>query len=193
MSVKNAIIGFILNLLASGGWQYLSDKKVNPIIVGSAIIWIFLLLNYSREDSTDSFLTKLWRKVVPRRTFEFIPYTTPRGFDNFWTDGMFDDERTMEVQGQWYVTNRTDERMRILRVYLVNPRTNGWVYTYDSYTDRFGDFSITPNHVTRVRVVFHMQPHICNEGESFSGKIVFIDQFNKKHKLKATFESRSHD
>jgi len=193
MSVKNAIIGFILNLLASGGWQYLSDKKVNPIIVGSAIIWVVLLLNYGRADSTDSFLTKLWRKVVPRRIFEFIPYTTRRGFDNFWTYGMFDGERTMQVQGEWYVTNRTDESMRLLRVYLVNPRTNGWVYIYDRNTDRFGDFWITPNHVTRIKIMFHMLPHICKEGESFSGKIVFMDQFNKKHKLKATFECRSQE
>ena len=191
MSLKNAIIGFILNLLASGGWQYLSDEKVNPIIVGSAIIWVFLLLNYGREDSTDSFLTKLWRKLVPRRTFQFIPYTTRWGFENFWTYEMFDDEYVMQIQGEWHVTNLTDESIRILRAYLVKPSVEGWVCTYDRNADAFGAYSISPGRVTRVKVTLKIHPHFCEEGRDYKGKIVFIDQFNNKHKIKATFEFRS--
>ena len=199
MSLKNAMIGFILNLLASGGWQYLSDEKVNPIIVGSAIIWVFLLLNYGREDSTDSFLTKLWRKVVPRKIIEFIPYTDHGRFNNYWNSGEYNGKLAMQVQGEWYATNRTDESMRLLRAYLVKPRTEGSVCTEGSFLriyrdeETFGNYSISPGECDRVRVTLWIQPPICEEGEDFIGKIVFIDQFNKKHKVKATFESRGHD
>ena len=197
MSLKNAMIGFILNLLASGGWQYLSDEKVNPIIVGSAIIWVFLLLNYGREDSTDSFLRKLWRKVVPQKTIEFIPYTDHGGFNNYWNSGELNGKPAMLVEGEWYATNRTDASMRLLRAYLVKPRTEGSVCTEGSFLgiygseETFGNYSISPGECNRVRAMLRIQPPICEEGEDFIGKIVFIDQLNRRHKVKVTFEFRS--
>ena len=189
MSVKNAMIGFILNLLASGVWQYFSDKKVNPIIVGSAIIWVLLLLDSGRKDPTDSFLTKLWQKLVPRKTVKFIP-DMKYGCEGSWNNGGINGEPAMQVRGQWYATNLTNENVRILRAYLVSPRTEIIVSTQAPDSKMFGEFPILPRCTTEVFVHFWVQPPIRKEGESFIGQIIFIDQFNNKHKVKVTFESR---
>ena len=195
MNVKNAMIGFILNLLASGVWQYFSDKKVDPIIVGSAIIWVLLLLDSGRKDPTDSFLTKLWQKLVPPETVKFAP-NMQYGSDIRWNGGTnrAGGPPPMQVFGTLYATNMTDQNVLILGAYLVRPRTKGTeieVSTRAPDSDMFGEFPILPNCTTQVHVHFWICPSIRKEGESFKGKFVFTDQFDRKHKVKVTVKARS--
>ena len=193
MSVKNAIIGILINLLAAGVWHYLSEKKVNPVVVVSAVIWGLLFLIFGREDSTDSFVTKLWQKLVPRKTVKFISKMT-YGYEGDWDKGEVRGEPAMHVHSKWYATNVTDESVWILRAYLVKPRTEeAMVLTQSPESNMFGKFPILPGGPSEVSVNFWIQPPIRKEGESFKGQIVFIDQFNNKHKVKATFESHSQE
>ena len=194
MSVKNVIIGILINLLAAGVWHYLSEKKVNPVVVVSAVIWGLLFLRFGREDSTDSFVTKLWRKLVPRKTVKFIPDMT-YGYASRWSKREVRGEPAMHVVSRWYTTNVTDRTVLILRVYLVKPRTEARVILSRAprSDNRFGKFPMLPGTPTEVTVDFWIQPPIRKEGESFKGKIAFIDQFNNKHKIKATFESHSQE
>ena len=192
MSVKNAIIGIVINLLAAGVWHYVLEKKVNLVVVISAVIWALLFLRFGREDSTDSFLTKLWQKLVPRKTVKFIPDMT-YGYEGRWNNGKVDGEPAMQVRSKWHATNVTDENVWILRAYLVKSRTEAMVLTQDSEGDMFDKFPILPRGTSEVIVHLWIQPPIRKEGENFKGKIVFIDQFNNKHKVKVTFVSRSQE
>lgn len=203
MRVKDIVLGSIilclgLNLLANMIWDYLPDKEVHPytyVVVTIAIVFVCILhIIFGREDSAQGFLTKLWRILINRKAIVFIPYTNHSGFNNYWNNGESNGKPAMQVRGEWYATNRTDESMQILRAYLVKPRTEAWPRTRNSYNeDLLGDYPISPGDVTRVKVTLCIQPPICKEGESFIGKMVFIDQFNKKHKVKATFEFRDQE
>ena len=120
---------------------------------------------------------------IPRKTVQFISKMTG-GYEGHWGKGEVRGEPAMHVHSEWYATNVTDENVWILRAYLVKPRTE---------SDMFGKFPILPGCPSEVSVDFWIQPPIRKEGESFKGQIVFIDQFNNKHKVKATFESHSQE
>ena len=193
MNVKNAMIGFILNLLASGVWQYFSDKKVDPIIVGSAIIWVLLLLDSGRKDPTGSFLTKLWQILVPPKTVKFVSNVN-YGNESSWNDAKVNGQSAMQVRSKLSATNITDEGVLILGAYLVKPRTKGTrvdVSTRAHDSNMFGEFPILPRCKTEISVHYWICPPIRKEGESFKGKFVFVDQFDNKHKVWVTFEARS--
>lgn len=198
MVLVSIILGLCINLFADLVWHYLPDKEVHPntyvVVTVTLVIMCLLLLIFGSEGSKKNLLAILWQKLVPRKTIEFIPYTDHGRFNNYWNNGEVNGKSAMQVQGEWYATNRTDESIRILRVYLVKPRTEGWADTENSYArsvrneDTFGNYWISPGECDRVKVMLWIQPPICEEGEDLTGKIVFIDQLNRKYKVKTTFE-----
>ena len=95
----------------------------------------------------------------------------------------------MQIHSKWHATNLTDESIQILGAYLVKPRNKVMISVLDSYSNEFSEHIILlPGYPTEIIMDLCIQPPICEEGENFKGKIVFIDQFNKKHKVKATFK-----
>ena len=129
---------------------------------------------------------------VPRKTVQFIPKITG-GYVSRWGNGEVRGELAMQVNSKWNATNLTDEEIRILRAYLVKPRTKAMVLTQAPERDMFGRFPILPRDTVEVSVMLWIQPPIRKEGESFKGKIVFIDQFDNKHRVQVTFESRNRE
>ena len=192
MVLVSIILGLCINLFADLVWHYLPDKEVHPntyvVVTITLVIMCLLLLIFGSEGSKKNLLAILWQKLVPRKTIEFIPYVSDGRFNNHWSNEEFNGEPFIQVEGKWHVTNRTDKDLHILRVYLVKPKVEGEVGTYDFLLSKFGYYSISPEYPTRVKVRFKIQPRFCEEGENFIGKIVFIDQFNRTHKVKATFE-----
>ena len=193
MKGKDIVLGIItlglcIGLLANMILHYLPDNTYVLAIITIVIVCILLFI-FGREDSKKNILTILWQKFAPRKTIGFIPYTSYGRFNNHWSNEEYNGEPFIQIQGEWHATNRIDESIRILRAYLVNPRTEAWVRTQVRYGDKFEDRDwIPPGDVVKVIVTVQVQPSICEEGEDFIGKIVFIDQFNRKHKVKATFE-----
>ena len=154
-----------------------------------AIVCILLFI-FGREDSTKGFLAKLWQKLAPRKTVVFVQ-DTKYEVHQHWHKAELRGDPAMSIHSPWYVTNLTDEPIWILRAYLQKPRTEAMmVLTKDPEGDLFDRFPILPRYKTEIIVDLCIQPPICKEGESFVGKIVFIDNFSRKHKVKATFRSR---
>ena len=196
MKVKDMVLGGItlslcISLLANMILHYLPDNTYVVAIITIVIVCILLFI-FGREDSTKGLLAKLWQKLVPRKTIVFVPYTT-YGQNNRWNNGEFDGEPAMQVRGEWHATNLTDEPIRILESYLVKPRTKVMVFTRDPEKNILSNARISPGATTRINVMLWVQPPICKEGESFKGQIIFIDKFNNKHKVKATFDSCSQE
>ena len=99
----------------------------------------------------------------------------------------------MQVHGCWHVTNVTENSLQLLRAYIEKPKTEGMVCTRHPERNIVGDYPILPGGRTVVLADFWIQPPFRREGESFKANIVFIDQLNKKHKVKARFGSYSAD
>ena len=186
------ILGLFLNLLANMVWNYLPDRKVYPYtyVVATIVIIVVCILHiiFGREDSGKGFLTKLWKKLGSRETIEFVPNTT-HGYEAYWRNGKSHGKPAMSIHSEWYGTNLTDGSVRILRAYLVKPKVEAdMICTQRPYSDEFSnEFPILPGDTSRLCVDFWIQPPIRKEGETFKGKIVFIDQFNNKHRIKVTF------
>ena len=184
------ILGLFLNLLTNAVWHYLPDEKV--YIATSVMVFVCILYLIR------GFLAKFWQKLIenkfriPRKTVQFIPKITG-GYEGRWNNGEVDGEPAMQVNSKWNATNLTDENVWILRAYLLKPRTEAMVLTQDPEGDMFDRFPILPRCPTEVIIHLWIQPPICKEGESFKGKIVFIDQFDNKHKVQVTFESRNRE
>ena len=194
MVLLSIILGLCINLFADLIWHYLPDKGVYPytyVVVTGAIVFVcILLIIFGKEDSTKGFLAKLWQKLVPRKTVIFVQDTTYEAHQH-WHNAELCGEPAMSIHRPWYVTNLTDEPIWILRASLEKPRTEAMmVLTKDPEGDLFDRFPILPRNKTEVIVDLCIQPPICKQGESFKGKIVFIDHFGKKHKVKVTFKSR---
>ena len=193
------ILGLCVNLFADMIWHYLPDREVHPktyVVVTIAIVFVcILLLMFGSESSTQSFLTRLWQqgflatlwqKIIPRKTITFI-LNTEGGTQEHWNNAELHGEPVMSIHSLWYVTNLTNEDIWILRAYLEKTRTDGIIEFPDRRYLLEADTSIRPKRPTKISVDFCIRPPTCKEGEIFKGKIVFIDHFNKQHKVKVTF------
>ena len=191
MKAKDIVLGFItlglcIGLLGNMILHYLPDNTYVLAIITIVIVCILLFI-FGREDSKKNVLTILWQKFAHRKTVTFIPNTT-YAIHEHWGNVEHRGEPAMSIHSKWYVTNLTDESILLLRAHLEKPKSQGLVCTRDYSSEIFGEYSIPPRCTTESIVDLYIQPPICEQGESFKGKIVFIDQFNKKHKVKATFK-----
>lgn len=186
------ILGLFVNLLANAVWHYLPAAQVYTATCVIVFVCILYLIK--------GFLRKLWQQLVgnkfriPRKTVQFISKIT-HGYEGHWSKGEVRGEPAMHVVSKWHATNVTDRTVYILRAYLVKPRTEArLIRSQTPRSDtRCGKFPMLPGVPTEVTVDFWIQPPIRKEGESFKGKIVFIDTVNNKHKVKTTFESHSQE
>ena len=187
------ILSLCISLFANMILRYLPDNTYVVAIITIVIVCILLFI-FGREDSTKGLLAKLWQKLVPRKTIVFMPNTTYEIHEH-WHKAELRGEPAMSIHSKWYVTNLTDELIWILKAYLEKPKTEAMmVLTKDPESDLFDEFPILPRNKSEVSVDFCIQPPpICKQGESFKGKIVFIDHFGKKHKVKVTFKSRTQE
>ena len=118
----------------------------------------------------------------------FVPNTTYE-IDQHWHNAELRGAPAMSIHSKWYATNLTNEPMWLLAAYLENPRTEAMMLlTKSPESDLFDKFPILPGVPGEVIVDLCIQPVVCKHGQSFTGKIVFVNQFNKKHKVKATFK-----
>ena len=197
MKVRDMVLGGItlslcISLLANMILHYLPDNTYVVAIITIVIVCILLFL-FGREDSTKGLSAKLWQKLVPPKTVVFIQDETYE-IHQHWHKAELRGEPAMSIHSKWYVTNLTDELIWILKAYLEKPRTEAMmVLTKDPEGDLFDEFPILPRNKSEVIVDLCIQPPICKQGESLKGKIVFIDHFGKKHKVKVTFKSRTQE
>ena len=132
-------------------------------------------------------LTKAWKAFLRKESLKFVP-NMRYGCEAEWVNTEVRGEPAMRLYSNWYVTNITEKSVHILRAYLVKPKTEATMLTTKHQAeDIFGSYPIIAGGTTEVDVDFWIQPPIGKEGECFKGKVVFIDQFNNKYKLKARF------
>ena len=192
------ILGLVLNLLGNVVWHYLPDSQVYPhtYLVATIVLIIVCILHllFAQNGFTKGSLTSIWQAFFPfpRKTLRFVP-DMRYGCEGEWGNGEVRGEPAMCVHGRWYVTNMIDRDVRILRAYLIKPRTEGMVSTRHPNRNIFGSNPILAGSTAEVLLDFWVQPPFRRDGESFAGTIVCCDQFNNKHKVKARFEAHKRE
>ena len=90
----------------------------------------------------------------------------------------------MQIASYWYVTNRTDQTIRILNAYINKPRVFGIVMLKEAYTNYFGSYPIHPNSTTELHADFCIVPPIMKSGKDLTVDIVFVDHNGQKRTLR---------
>lgn len=192
------VLGLVLNLLGNAVWHYLPDSKVYPhtYLVATIVLIIVCILHLlvAQNGFTKGSLTSIWRTFFPfpRNTLRFVP-DMRYGCEGEWSSVKVRGEPAMYVHGRWYVTNVIDRNARILRAYLNKPRTEGMISTRHPKRNIFGQYPILAGSTVEVLLDFWIQPPIGKDGGYFQGKVVFIDQFNNKFKVKARFAAHKRE
>jgi hypothetical protein len=107
--------------------------------------------------------------------------------DQRWRVASIGDQATMQIVSAWQVTNMTKKAIHIHRVRIVRPRkarTDGEVYVIDPRTNLAGDWMLAPRSLAEIMTQFFVRPPVCQEGEDFKAKLLFIDEFGNEHKTK---------
>ncbi len=100
---------------------------------------------------------------------------------NWWHMGKYLDKPAMQVSSGWHVTNKSDKQIRILNVYLKNPKTMGTVLTRKIGSNLHGfEFSIPSNQTSDLAVEFWIYPPSKKDSEAFKSDVIFVDQYGKK-------------
>src|SRR5215831_13708621 len=129
-----------------------------------------------------------YRPRLPRKTLRIWPMRRyPLMSDQRWYMASVGDQPAMQIVSAWQVINRAKQAIHIRRVRIVRPRkarTDGAVAVIDSRTNLACDRMLAPRSYAEVMTEFVVHPPVCQAGEDFKAKLLFTDQFGKKHKTK---------
>lgn len=141
--------------------------------------------------SVNSIMGRIGRAFPWFRHWLGRPVIVPHQRANWWHMGRTGEGKpTMQIVSYWYVTNNTDEPVRILNTYLKWPMTQGHVLVKDVHSNFHGSFPIPPHTTTELHADFWVEPPVRGEGRDFVTDVVFIDQHGcQRKKRKVRFRS----
>ncbi len=85
---------------------------------------------------------------------------------------------------QGHVTNISGRANRVLRVEIPKPLTHATLlHLHNDYGARREQF-LNPFENTNISAVFFVQPVVARAGEKWTSTLIFIDQYNNRHKVK---------
>ncbi len=123
------------------------------------------------------------RSPVPRQTLRILAQT--RGC--WWHMGSMADKPAMQVVADWHITNITGDPVYLLKARIVNPFTEGHVFTRHCKQNVYGHYPILPRATTEARSDFWIIPPVRNIGEDLKATVVLTDQYGNDHKVKNVF------
>ena len=121
-----------------------------------------------------------YKPKTPRETIKIIPDL----HQCWWHMGSMDKEPCIQVVGRFHVTNTTDKPLKLLRAYVVKPRTEGHIDVRHSQSQYYGGYELLPARATPGSMDFWIKPPIRKKGQDFRVDIVIVDQYDNKHTLK---------
>lgn len=130
------------------------------------------------------------KRMTPKKTLKFV--LQQRGA--WWGMGAMGQgkEPAMQVVGEWYVTNFTNEPVVVTTAHIKRPRTEATLpLLRHPQRNAYGGYPVAPKGTTKLTLDFWVQPPKLKANKDFKARIVVQDQFGNKHKLgKITFKYR---
>ncbi len=130
----------------------------------------------------DWFYRKLTRyhPRVPGETLRLIPIPQ----HCWWGTGSSSGNPAMQLVCDWYITNITDQEVKICGARIRKPNVNGFMVVRHCNGNIYGDYDILPHDTTEGRADFWIQPPIKKVGEPVTLDLEFIDQYGNVHLVK---------
>jgi len=167
-------------------WNW-RDALSNPwvIILGGGLAVVGVSTSAGR---LRNFWANVWTRlrskpIVPRETLRIVQ--SHDSIASYWSVGSFAGPPETQVVFEGYVTNISGKQNRILGVEIPTPltRTSTLTLTRDHLTSGPPQV-LSPNECVEIHVVFSVKQAIGDPGRSWKTSLVFIDQYNNRHKLK---------
>jgi hypothetical protein len=122
------------------------------------------------------------RAFIPRETLRIVQKVE----GSHWGVGAFAGKPAMQVVFDGCVTNITGRRNRVVRAEI--PKTVTRVNIVMLYENSVGmrrrDETLGPFENSNIHVMLTVEPVVGKAGEAWKSAIVFIDQYNNRHKVK---------
>jgi len=159
-------------------------------------------------ESITTFAVAQWDKVLkivllilPKQkpNFVVLPHQL---YENWYNVGTQNEKRSMQISSHWYATNQCNVPIEILGVYLttetffLKKSAKGLVLTKNlKGVSSIDEDAIPPQQKRELSVDFYgvEPPFWILSGSSFVATIVFVDQYNKKFKVKANFNPHQNE
>ena len=137
------------------------------------------------------YFKSLWKQVKsPKKTLAVVV----RGSDYSctWGSGTLDGKQAMHVVGRLTATNISKLGVLPTSAMMRKPKLAGQVITKKHDEITYGEYIISPGHITNLMVTFWISPPIKEKGETFTADIAVVDQFDNHHWIeKVAFQSSS--
>ncbi len=121
-----------------------------------------------------------YRPRVPKETLRLIP----RPHQSWWSMGTSDGEPSMQIVCDWYVTNITNQAVKVCGARVRKPKVDGHIMVRHPEQDIYGGYYIPPQYTTDGRADFWIQPPIKKIGEPLVLDLEFLDQFGNVHQVR---------
>ncbi len=128
----------------------------------------------------------LYRRITryqpraPRETLRLIP--KPR--HSWWSMGTSDGEPSMQLVCDWYVTNITNQAVKVCGARVRKPKIDGNMMVRHQKENIYGGYYIPPQYTTDGRADFWIHPPIKKIGEPLVLDLEFLDQYGNIHRVK---------
>jgi hypothetical protein len=188
------------------GWQKINEHPIWWLIAGACAfflagyrtgVWYTSLAyeirlgNTSAESIMNSqhgsksekkILSKDSTALVKQAPIVILPRPYPEA--TRWHLGGKDGSQTMQVIGEFIVTNNTDKNILLTSARIRHPSCNGFAYVKDVNSSCTGSYPIPPGSTTNMSLEFWISPAFKRKGEKFKSDISVIDQFAKEHLIR---------
>ncbi len=120
------------------------------------------------------------RSVKRREALRFVPKPN----EVWWRMGSKNNKPAMEVEYRFHVTNRTSKTIFLLRTFIAEPKTEGFVAIRRPKEKAYGRFPIMPNSTAEGSAEYFIDGAVRKEGEEFNATLIFVDKNGNEYKVK---------
>jgi hypothetical protein len=115
----------------------------------------------------------------------------PLDCSTWWQMGGLHGEPAMLIVGEYSVTNSMERDIRLLKVKLKKPRSEGHVTVRDPETGEWYGSVVPAGATADIDFLLWVQPPVTEKGKRFRADVALVDQFNNEHWTKSVmFEYR---
>jgi hypothetical protein len=137
------------------------------------------------------FWTNLWVRLRPK---PLVPSETLRIVQSvnhcFWSDAKMGEKPVMQVVFEGHVTDISGQPNRILRADILKPLAHADMVLVCNGHDARRSQVLSPNECTDIHTMFFVDAVTPAKGSPWRGSVVFIDQYNNRHKIRIVSSGR---
>jgi hypothetical protein len=131
-------------------------------------------------------------RVRPKKTVFIVPFSnTPNDSNFMWYQCTIGEAPAMQLSGRFHITNLSEKSLVIVDTSLKWRRAHSAFAVTPDKNNIHGQNPVAPGRKTYLSCDFTLVPSVRKPGQPLKARVVFVDNYGKKHKTKpVVFYSR---